>query len=236
MAKKEVQKELTENEDLPQKKQNSDKQLMWIFGIMLGIVAVFLVSYSFFQDSKSFDYQGLTFTKEKFGDILFYKYSYSTDKPGITGSVVDSKGMQQVNLLLRDDPRKNLVSVDGKIEYLRREKFVYISINSTGITCEKSTIAIANLASFLSQNGFNPEPGVPDEAEAKEMNLTYVTCENRPNNMVILLQSGNQNSIVRKDNCYTVTIADCDIIAPTEKFIVQSIIDAKEPQTEELAN
>lgn len=225
--------ENTETNDVPQKKKNSDNQLMWIFGIMVGIVAIFLISYSFFQGSKSFNYNGLEFTKEQFGDVLFYKYSYNTDGPTITGSAINTEGLQQVHLLLRTDPRENLVPVDGKIEYLPRGKFVYISINSTGLLCEKSTIAIANLASFLSQNGFHPQPGVPDASEAEETNITHVTCENRPNNMVIRLQSGDESSIVRNDNCYTITIADCDIITPTEKFIVQSVIDAKEPQVKE---
>lgn len=83
------------------------------------------------------------------------------------------------------------------------------------------------LSSFLNQNGYAVKSGASDEVIAREQNLTHITCENRPDRMVISYTSGDSPSIVRKGNCYTITVANCDILAPTEKFIIQSILDAK---------
>ncbi len=221
-------------ETAPTQKESSvskkSKELYWIFGIMFAVIIIFLVASAYFKSSSNFEYEGLSFTKENFGEIPLYRYSYTTDSmiKSVTGQIVSSGSTKPVAVLLRNDPRENNVPVTGKIEYLPREKFVYVSLGS-GLFCEYSTVALANLQIFFSQNGFTVRPATQNETESNETNLQYVNCENRPDNMVLMLQGGEESSIVRNNNCYIITAADCDVLSATEKFIIQSIIDAKEP-------
>jgi hypothetical protein len=221
----------------PQKKiSKADKELFWVLGVMVGLILVFLISSAIFKDLKNFKYEGLAFSKEMFGDIPLYKHVYMTDKrmASTTGAVIGSDEVRSaVTVLLRNDPRENNILVEGKIEYPPREKFVYITFNSSGILCEYSNVAIASLGTFFNQNGFRARAGSADEADAKANNLTYVTCENKPDNMVIFFQAGSETSITRNENCYIITVANCEILPATEKFIVQSVIDAKENAVQE---
>ena len=226
---KKSEKEISEKK--PQKGLTKpDKELYWVLGVMLVLIVVFIISFSFFRESNSFEYNGLKFTKTLFGDLPLYRYTYLTSVTvrTITGEVIRTTDSKNVILLIRVDPRKNKVPVTGKIEYFAKEKSVYVSINSTGLLCPYSQVALAELGSFLSQNDLIIETGSADETDAKENNLTYISCDNYPDNMVILLQSGEESSVARENNCYIITVADCDVIPPVEKFIVQSIIDSKD--------
>jgi hypothetical protein len=220
-----------EEEEAAKKTENKpikeDKELYWILGAAIVVVALFLIFLSFRSSLGSFDYQGLQFEKTKFGDIPIYKYTYFSDKViRTTGSVVRTNQTSRVTVLLRNDPRSLDIPVEGKIEYLQREQFVYVTVNSD-LLCEYSQIAMADLSSFLSQNGFQLRAGVSNEAEAQAQNLGYITCEAHPDRMVISFEAGDEDKVTREGNCYTITVADCDILPPTEKFIIQSIIDAK---------
>ncbi|MBU0761045.1 MAG: hypothetical protein KJ600_03660 [Nanoarchaeota archaeon] len=221
---KKIQKEETKKK----KTQKVDKELYWVLGVMVALILVFLISSAIFESSKDFQYQGLEFTKEMFGEIPLYRFTYFTDtsSSSITGHTINS-GANRVIVLLRGDPRKNNVPVYGEIEYLPKENFVYVSINSTGLLCEDSTIAMAGIASFMKQNGFTIKGGSADEADAEQTGLDYITCENRPGRMVILLQSGPENSITREGDCYTLNVADCEVLPVTERFLIQSVLDAK---------
>ena len=213
---------------------------------MIGLILLFLLAHSLFQSLKTFEYQGLKFTKEKFGNIPLYYYYYYTNPDYATGNVVSGEGPRMINLYLRHDPRTNKVPVEGDLEF-ERGKPVYVTLNAEGLTeCPYSTLALAGLASFFSQNGFELKAGVSDKAEAEKDNLDYITCEQYPDNAVILVKSGDETSIKRKTktvytavegkltgesveytNCYTITVANCEILQATEKFMTHSIIDAK---------
>jgi len=43
----------------------------------------------------------------------------------------------------------------------------------------------------------------------------------------LLLRTGEETRINRNGLCYYIDVADCEILPAIEKFIVQSIIDAK---------
>lgn len=208
-----------------------DKELYWVLGAMVFIIAIFLVSFTMKEKTDSFDYNGLSFQKEMLGSIPLYKHTYQTGKVSrTTAQVTRTEERSSVVILLRNDPRQLTdIPVDGKIEYPPLAEFVYITVDSSkGLLCDDSTIAIHQLSAFIIQNGFVARPGISDEATAIEQKMEYITCENRPDRMVISLKSGETPSVVRNENCYTITVADCDILAPVEKFVVQSVIDAKE--------
>jgi hypothetical protein len=223
-----------EKEKEPTKKEKSslmDKQLYWAFGIMVVIIAAFLIGSYVRPNPNSFEYNGLKFEKQMLGNIPLYKTTYFTEKTiRTTGDVINTGESTAVNILLRSDPREiDDIPVEGEIEFLPREYFVYMTVSSSpDLLCEYSLIAMAQISSFLTQNGFKPKAGVSDEQAAQEQDLDYITCENHPERMVISLEAGDENKIVRDGNCYTIYVANCEILKPTEKFIIQSILDAKE--------
>src|SRR3989344_8821152 len=141
----------SKNFDEETKTKSKDKELYWILGVMFALIFIFVISASTFKSLNKFDYQGLSFAKEKFGEIPVYHAFYFYKNPGITGSVTEAETVKY-NLFLRVDPRENNVPVDGEIE-LRAGQQTFVSVDPYNLTgCEYSSIAIANLASFLGNN------------------------------------------------------------------------------------
>ena len=91
-------------------------------------------------------------------------------------------------------------------------------------------MAIGSLAGFLASAGLDVKGASPDEQIANETNVRHVTCDNRPNNPVILIKEGDVTEINKAGlfgNCYVMQVSQCEILEAIEKFQVQSIIDAK---------
>ncbi|MCH7568205.1 MAG: hypothetical protein IIA87_02175 [Nanoarchaeota archaeon] len=196
-----------------------EKELLWIVGFIAFLVIIFLVASSIFKGFNQIEYEGLIFTKERLGEIPVYHYSYYFENKGV---------IIKYNLYLRNDPRTLDVPVEGKDIIFDRGKRVYISVNASGLQqCPYSVLAVADLASFLSDNQFNVKGGDPGFFEAGAKRQEWVTCENKPGNVVILIVEGKETKITINNNCYEITVANCEILEATEKFRVQSIIDAK---------
>lgn len=218
IVKKESIKE--EEEEIAKPKANRDKEVIWVLIVMGVLLAVVLLTYYFVQSSKHFNYEGLTFTKELFGKIPVYHYSYYFN---------DSTGkLYQYNLFLRNDPRSNEVPVSGDPILFSAGRFTYVSINSTGLKeCDNSSIAIAGLASFFADNKLNVKGATPDKEEALNKSLRYVTCAIDSDDNVVEIFVGNQTKITNKGNCHKIEVSDCQILQATEKFVTQTVIDAK---------
>ena len=206
-------------QNLPWKpKQN---EAIWVVGTMVIIILALVLIPMFMRMFATFDYQGLTFTKEKFGEILVYHYSYY---------FIDDVGQQyQYNLYLRNDPRTNVIPIDSNITF-KEDRKVYITLNSTALAqCPNGLRDIASIARFLSDNLISVQAGNINAEVAIENNLTYITCENRPDNAVILIVPSNETKITQIDECHTVSYATCEEVLPAlEKFMVKSILDAKQ--------
>ncbi len=220
------EKMLKEETSVKEKKETSNKELYWIFGVMGGLIAVFLIATFIFNALNTFEYQGMTFTKEYLGEIPYYRYSYNSI---ITGSATAPLRTKAVNLVIRGDPRKNEVPINGEVIFPEKLKEVFIGVNGTGITqCEQSTLAIAGLANFIGQNGFKVVGGTVDNVEARENAIRYVTCERyTKDGPVFIIQKSDETSITVEDRCYTINVADCEILPAVEKLMVQTIVDAK---------
>lgn len=211
---------MKKKKNTPAKKdKKTKKELYWILGVMAGLIVIFLISSFAFNALATFEYNGLTFTKEKFGEIPVYHYYYFFNDP---------KGkLYQYNLYLRKDPRKNTVPITGNI-ILPDKKFIYISINTTGLEqCPDSVIATSALTGFLTNNQFTVKGATPIKELAEELKVQHATCENLPNNVVILIQEGNETKIEKENMCHTISVANCEILDAVEKFQVQAILDAK---------
>src|SRR3989344_2045965 len=89
------------------KKFYQNKEIYWIAGVMIACLLILILFPYISKQFNSFKYQNLVFTKERFADINVYHHYYYFS---------DEKGQQyQYNLYLRNDPRKNNVSVEGEI-------------------------------------------------------------------------------------------------------------------------
>jgi len=201
-----------------------DKNLKTYAPVVLGIggfiIVVVVLLYFVSQGVGKVEYNGLTFIKERYGEVVIYHYSYLTS--------MDNGNARRVDLLLRGDPSENNVPVEGEIVY-PLGKPVYLSINSSGLDeCKYSTIALAGFSGFIASNDIVLKAGTPDKEQSQKNNSTYVTCENYPSNMVVSLKSGSESKIERTSPyCYELEVANCEILPVMEKFIVQSVLDAK---------
>ncbi|MCU0642352.1 MAG: hypothetical protein MUF61_02130 [archaeon] len=196
--------------------------------ILLGIavlVVVFLVFYFAFRNAGKVNYEGMTFVMERYGEIEVYHYAYLFNS--------SSGQMYEYNLYLRYNPEENKVPIEGGEIEFSATRTNYISINATDLRCEQTVIAGATLSQFMTNNMLKVKGATPNRDEAKANNLTYMTCNSTPlNNPVVMIVPGNETKVVNDKQCYTITVANCEILQAVEKFIVQSIIDAKERNSE----
>lgn len=212
------------NED-SQKKQS--KQIMWAVILMVSIIVIILaVPYLMNNYFNKFDYNGLEFTKTKFGKLDVYVgdipvFDSNPDSTKVTGKSIVSG----YSLYLRNDPRK-LKNIDvlldiNNITFIK-QKSVYVSYNSSAPLCQHNVISAAELGKFLMNFGnLDVEGAFINEDYAKQSKVPYVTCENHPDNTVILVVNGNEDKISKiKKNCYELQYKECNILDVIEKFIV----------------
>tara|TARA_Y100000310_G_C20686383_1_gene819280 strand:+ start:3104 stop:3754 length:651 start_codon:yes stop_codon:yes gene_type:complete len=201
------------------KSKKDKKQLYWIIGAVIVLVAVFYMSSAFFKNLSQVEYEGLVFAKEKFGEIPVFHYYYYFN--GNDGDVI------KYNLYLRNDPTKNTVPITGSAIFEKGE-IVYLSIDDTDLQqCEYASVGISSLAQFLSGNLLELRSAVQDEQVAQENNLRHVTCETNPYNKVILFQSGPETRVDRDGLCHTISINNCEVLEAIEKYQVQSVVEAR---------
>lgn len=200
--------------------QPHKKEIVWVVGTMVVIIGFLILAPILVRSLTTFDYKGLSFTQEKFGDIPVYHYSYY---------FTDNLGQQyQYNLYLRHDPRKNTIPIENQVRF-KEQNTVYVTLNSTALAaCSTSLRDIATLAQFLSDNLIKIQAGNIDLVLAQENNLTHVTCDTHQNDVVIAIIPSNETQITQKNSCHQLMYASCEEILPSlEKFMVEAIIDAK---------
>lgn len=205
-------------------KKGGSKQIYWIIGTILVLVIVFFGASYLFKNITKFEYEGITFTKEKFGEIpVFHNYYFFKTMEG---------KLIKYNLYLRNDPRKNNVPLTGNaissgIEFSVYRK-VYISVDPEFVGCEYGSVGISTLASFLADNQLTIGGASTDREQAQANNVTYATCDTHPGDVVIILKKGEETQVIHeKTNCYILQVANCEVLQAIEKFQVQSIIDSR---------
>ena len=201
------------------KTSKKNLELYWIFGIMVLMLIIILLIPWISRQLNTFKYDGLTFTKEKFGQLPVYHYYYSFDF---------NNEVWKYNLYLRLDPRKNNVPVSGEIKFPKIGSTVFISINSTAFTTCRDTLSnLASLADLLSGNKYPVKGGVLDKNDAIMSNVTHITCQTNPKTSVITINAGNETKIISDGNCNQIIVSDCEMLEAVEKFKVQAVADAK---------
>ncbi len=212
-----------ENLNNPFSIQVKKTELTWILGVMVFLLVVLFLTSYLAKSTNSFVYKTLKFEKQMYGTIPVFVYGYTFKD--ISEGIVKEYRYQ---LLLRLDPRKNMVPVDGNIDF-PFERQIYLSLNTTGFEiCPSASRDFATLSGFLASNLFKISTGVQDANVATESNLSQVTCELYPQNTVILLQTANKTEIKKlSGGCFALNIANCETLDIVEKFEVQSLLDSK---------
>jgi hypothetical protein len=201
-----------------------ERQLLVVIVFVVVIIGLYLVASAYFKSLHRITYEGLTFSKQRAtANLTVYHHQYYFKSP--TGKLL------QYNLYLRNNPFDlvaNIPLVGDKVALNPRQP-VYFTINNSGLVeCPYSTLAVATLASYLSDNQFKVLRGDMNFWTANGPEGEWVTCERKPNSRVIELYRGDETRVSLNGNCYRITVATCeDVLEAVERFIVQSVVDAR---------
>jgi hypothetical protein len=210
MARKKVGKRIEEKK-MGKKKEN---QLKLIVILMMVLVLSIGAFYFIAQELRKFSYGGVNFQKTKQGNILFYLANFPLSK--LTGNVLND-----VNIYFRTDPRQlESIPIEGGILL---KKNVALAVNSDELICSDKVVAGTTLSQFLGRFGITTFGATTDLNEAKELNRTYVSCENASNYnySVVDFVDGNTSRIMKVGNdCYLLEVAGCEIMNVTERFMI----------------
>lgn len=204
-----------------------EKDLIGILVFLVFLIVAFFIAGYIFKNLNQFEHAGLTFTKENFGELPVFHYYYNFKAP-VTGQII------KYNLYLRNDPRENDIPITGDKIKFSFGRPLYITMDATDLVeCRRSNLAIATISSFLTDNQLDVRSGTTDLIEAAVFGdnkiKDYITCENKPNNVVIEFSRGDNTEIIIDGICHHIIIGpDCDILEAVENYEVQSILDAKE--------
>ena len=202
------------------KERKIEKEILGVLVFLGVLIVIFLVASSYFRSLNSFEYQGLSFSKKRVGELQFYHHNYYL-KVG--------QRLINYNLYLRFDPRYNNVTVEGdKANLLDAGSVAYVTVNSEGLQeCRFSNLAVGTISSFLSDNQMEVIGGNLDFWDAGATGVQWITCENRQGNRVVEIYQGNETKVSIDGKCYKLEVADCQILEAVEKLEVQAIVDAR---------
>lgn len=200
---------------------NENRQLFWLFAIIIFVFASILIPYFWAQSSKSFNFGEINWTVQKYDKPVGLVYH------GRFLSISNSS--LYYNIFLRGDPRTNNVSTNGTFNVFRYGGIISISPKAD-ICRGNAPRAMFDLGAFLRQGigvakleGGSTNKTIAEESE----NRIYATCENTFNRTLVVVRMGEDRVVQDSENpsCYTIYIKNCDDVSSIEKFMVKSITD-----------
>jgi hypothetical protein len=215
---KEESKEQKSKEDKEEEKKDSQESgAKWL---VIGIVAVVIGLFVFgwvLSESKKFDYIGLTFTKENFGEIPIYKVP-------LAGNTINGQPIN-FNLALRNNPMESKVPVIGTLEYdVDRDIWLTIDLDSGIHECGSESLVA--FGQFMDAIGYKINTGVTTKESAKELERPHVTCDNTNGATVFTLTTGDKSQIVREGSdkdCYTLEVNNCELTEVMERLEIATL-------------
>jgi len=227
MKKKKISKAKEEIHEVPEAKVDSShfkKQFIIIVFSMVVLILLVLFVYWYLQSIQTVNYEGIKFEKQKYGKMIFYYYYYTLENPA--GNVI------KYNLYFRNDPRSlRDIPVTGNITYPAEGDYMFVSVNNSGFEkCGDSVLAMGTLGGFLSNNYINFMLASPDMNESRTKNISYINCGGNVTKTTLLIMVGNETKITKKDKCYTMEVANCEILKAVEKWELQSLVDARKTE------
>jgi len=182
------------------------KQFGIILGVLGAIILLCLIGFIFNYSATHFDYKGLKFKKVVQGEIIFYEVPMVTQYEG---------SKLTYNFYLRTNPNKlKDVTFDGEIEL---KNALILNVTTENLFCDGDwQIAIGNLMNLYI---FNIEVGRDENA----------TCDSAGRYAFVQIHEGNESRIEQYGPaCYNLYIADCEVLAVTEKFMVETFVKINE--------
>ncbi len=193
-------------------------QLVWFFSIIAIVFLAFLGTYFYVQSLKKFEYLGVDWVKEEYTGLTLYHSRFPITYQGVTNAFY--------NLYLRNDPRKNNVSMeDINLQFAQN---VTISNTPDAAKCRDAARVTGDLGMFLRAFPWikNINGAVTDKNLSKELDLVFANCSSATEeNTVIIIQRSNNPSIsVIQDRlvdpaCYVISIGNCENTLAVEKFM-----------------
>ena len=202
------------------KERKLEKEILGVL-IFLGVlIGVFVIATSYFKSLNYFEYEGLTFSKKRVGNIEVFHHSYYLKV---------AEKLINYNFYIRGDPRYNNVTVEGKkSKLLAPGTVVYVTVNSKGLQeCRYAPLAVGSFSSFLSDNQMTVIGGNLNFWDVPIKNDEWITCENKPGNRVVEIFEGNETKVTIQGNCYRISVNNCEILEATEKLETKSLVDAR---------
>jgi len=214
MKKKTTQSKKIEGDKNKKIEEKENKQLLWIFGIIIFFFVVFFGTYFYLQSLKSFEYANIDWVIENHGGTKFYHGKFlAFNNPKLI-----------YNLYLRNDPRKNNVYTEGDFSFFKRETF--ISFSPEVDRCrEDIPIVVVTLASFLNSavGVENLEPSTTDPQVYYNTGRNFADCNSIGGGVVIEMGESSVTQSEKNPYCYTIKINNCEDIKPIEKFVIETI-------------
>jgi len=218
--KAEKKEPLPSNEDV---KKRQEKQIRIImFWVVL--VMVFTISFVlFYRNASNFTYRGIKFQRENMNGLVFYKTNLQFTR---------QDGTFTFALYTRNDPRKlEKIPINATIVL---KKGGFVSFEPRVSSCYASNIAANELGTVLAALGMKVRGATTDSNTSETKNVELKTCNDTNLITGVVLESSNRSFIEQEGNCYTLHIANCDIIAVAERFIFETIFQLSEQTKEKL--
>lgn len=197
-----------------------NRQTIFLIIFILLAFAAFLIPFFYVQNTKIFDYKGVTWQVEKDGEVTFYHTQFTKR--------IGDKEYGRHNTYFRNDPRKNNIPIE--VTDLAFHKNIILTQDPDILRCEKqilATDAIGQMTLALPNYDKRFTSALTDEEQANRTNNPHFTCENKPEKSTLIhIRKGEESRITEdKDKkCYTITIKDCsENIKATERFILEVI-------------
>jgi hypothetical protein len=217
MKEEKSEEKITAGENKSQKRQT--KVLVVVLFLILLMAAIVLLTKS---KVNQFSYAGLTFEKIKFDKLDLYHAKIPIKS--VTGQVIN-----KYNLYFRNDPRELEKQVPLKTD-LALMKNVVIAAEPE-MVCPNELIAGISLTNFLDSAGIDVFMGSTNKTEAKEKNVSYVSCGNESYTLV-RFELANRTEIVKEDiNCYKLKISNCQVMEAAERFMIGVVNSSKKDFT-----
>ncbi len=197
--------------------EKHSRQTKIIVIIMIVLLSSVFLAHWFVQKSKTFEYNGIKFYKEKEGTIMFYKSTlgYAT----LSGESIPFV------IKLRTDPRElDKILIEGQVKNLRKEAFLSLSPEVT--TCNNTLRTMVDFSLTLGAFGIKTSAATTDEGYAKENNLPLITCKDAKQQTVIVMKGADESKIVKTGECYTLEIENCEIQEIFESFLLDLITNS----------
>ena len=211
--KKTVTTEGFEDEKDPTEEQikKENKILISVLITLALSIILILFIYSTFNKVKSFEYNGVNFKIVKFCDAKPCLILYQTSLP-----VIQNEKKAEYNFYLRKDPRKMNVPFNGSVN-LRKNLNKNLVINITNnLNCKgDAVIALGNIVKFYSLLG------------TKFVRNDTLGCSVNGDYLFLDIKQSNKTDIEQiAPSCYKININKCEILDGTEKFLVESFVEA----------